>query len=176
MLNRQWKDTSTKFKARIIGKLLGDGGLKTQKNRQPRLQFNHKASDYLWTLYCYNKLKNYLPLNPPTYQKTLDSRLKKGYSETYYVQSRTSPIITFLYKEWYPNKKKILPINMLEMYFTAETLAWWFMDDGHFKVENHVPNKIILSTESFTDEEINWLIQHLKKTFHLFFSRDGQRR
>lgn len=171
-----WLRSDERFKAQIIGKLLGDAGIKVQKNRKPRLQFNHVASDYAWSFYCYQNLKRGIPLNAPVFYKQADSRLKKGYSLIYYVQSKTSPIICYLEKMWYNHRTKILPISLIEKYFTAETFAWWYMDDGHFKIANHIPEKIILSTENFTDEEIEFLIEFIRGKYELQFAIDGQKR
>lgn len=171
-----WNNTSHRFKAQIIGKLLGDAGIKIQPNRKPRLQFNHVASDYEWSLYCYENLKSELPLNPPYFYKQIDPRIEKGYSLLYYVQSRTDDIICYLEKEWYHNQTKVLPFDSVEKHFTVETLAWWYMDDGHLKIENHIPRKIILSTENFTDDEIEFLIEFLQTKYKLPFAIDGQRR
>lgn len=50
------------------------------------------------------------------------------------------------------------------------------MDDGHLKIKNNVPIKIILSTESFTAEENNWLINFLMDKYQLSFRTDKQHR
>lgn len=171
-----WNSTSPEFKARIIGKLLGDGGITKQEGRKPRFKITHAASDFEWINFCYHKLKNDIPINPPVYKKVIDDRLVKGYSEAYQLQSKTSDVITYLYKMWYPNGVKIIPFTLLDKHFTLESLAWWYMDDGHLKMERSIPKKIILSTESFTDLEIFKLIDFIASKYKLTFSIDGQRR
>ena len=171
-----WNNTSQTWKAQMIGKLLGDGCITKQKGRKPRFQFIHTERDYMWSLYCYKSLKKDIPLNKPKYKKTIDSRLVKGYCISYYVQSRTSDVISYLYRQWYPNGKKIIPFILLNQYFNNESLAWWYMDDGHLKVSKGIPQKIILSTESFSDIEINKLIFFLKSKYNLTFSVDKQKR
>ena|SRR5690625_34416 len=89
MLNMAWISTSPVFKTRIIGKLLGDGGITKQYRRKPRLRFTHTARDFQWINYCYHKLKNDIPLNPPKFKKVIDERLANGYSLANYVQSKT---------------------------------------------------------------------------------------
>lgn len=171
-----WLRSGNRFKGQIIGKLLGDAGIKRQERRKPRLQFNHVASDYAWSLYCYEQLCHDIPLNEPIYHRYEDARLKQGYSEIYYVQSRTDEIICYLNQTWYPHGEKIVPFHMLKKYFTAESLAWWYMDDGHLRVKDKTLEKIILSTESFTDDEILGLIQLLNEKFQLSFHIDCQKR
>ena len=133
------------FYARIIGKLLGDGTITKQENRQPRFQFMHRIEDAGWGYYCYDKLKSFIPLQQPMYSKVTDARLQKGYSERYIVQSRTHPLITQWYELWYPNGQKKIPFDFLASFLTAETVAWWYQDDGHLaKSKEGIARKIVL--------------------------------
>jgi len=154
-----------KFYNRICGKLLGDGCITKQERRKPRFQFMHRTEDFGWTNYCYEQLKNFIPLSPPTYRKVMDSRLKKGFSKSYVVQSRTDNLITSLYTTWYPYGKKVLPFDFIEQYLNEEALAWWYQDDGHLKIVNGIVTKLILSTDSFSVEENAKLIQLLEDQF-----------
>lgn len=165
------------FYARMIGKLLGDGCLIKQKNRQPRFQMMHRTEDVEWIQYNYEQLQTSIPLAPPQYEKIQDERLRQGYSERYMVQSKTHPLINELYDLWYPNGKKIIPFTWLEHHFTAESLAWWYQDDGHLKKnKNGIVEKLVLSTECWTDEERELLKYVLNLKFNLLFSVDGQKR
>ena len=101
----------------ICGKLLGDGCITRQERRKPRFQFMHRTEDFGWANHCYEQLKNHIPLNPPTYRKVIDVRLRKGYSESFIVQSRTDEVITQLYRQWYPTGKKKLPFDFIEILF-----------------------------------------------------------
>ncbi|WP_438296403.1 endonuclease [Sporosarcina sp. FA15] len=160
----------------ICGKLLGDGCITKQDGRKPRFQFMHRTEDVGWAEYCYDHLKNFIPLSPPTYRKVMDLRIKKGYSESYIVQSRTDEVITNLYKQWYPNGRKVLPFDYIEKHLDERALAWWYQDDGHLKIVNGTVNKIILSTDSFSNQENNRLIQLILERFNLRFVIDGQNR
>jgi len=160
----------------ITGKLLGDGGISKQLRRRPRFRFTHWHKDFKWTKYCYKKLVNYIPLNPPVFKKTLDIRLKKGYSLAYVVQSRTSDIICYLYKKWHSKGVKVIPFDLLTKYFNHQSLAWWYMDDGHLKLKNNTPQKIVLSTDSFTPKENQWLINFLYEKYKLSFRLDKENR
>ncbi|MBO0601195.1 endonuclease [Sporosarcina sp. E16_3] len=167
---------SGRFQNYICGKLLGDGCITKQEGRKPRFQFMHRTEDVGWAEYCYDHLKNFIPLSPPTYRKVIDSRIKKGYSESYIVQSRTDTVITDLYKQWYPSGKKVLPFDFIEQHLDERSLAWWYQDDGHLKIVNGIVNKVILSTDSFSFEENEWLIRLLFDKFNLRFVIDGQNR
>ncbi|MCG7344359.1 endonuclease [Sporosarcina sp. ACRSL] len=164
------------FNQFICGKLLGDGCITKQDKRKPRFQFMHRVEDFGWSLYCYEELKDEIPLNPPVYRKVADKRLKKGFSESYVVQSKTNLIITELHEIWYPEGKKKLPIRWVQQYLDERALAWWYQDDGHLKMVNGVASKIILSTDSFSSEENEFLMQLLWDNWRLKFSIDGQNR
>ncbi|WP_052483933.1 hypothetical protein [Bacillus sp. OxB-1] len=160
----------------ICGKLLGDGCITKQAGRKPRFQFMHRIEDAAWVQNGYEQLKSNIPLNPPTYRKVADARLKKGYSESYIVQSRTDDAITALYELWYPDGKKKLPIDWIEQYLDERALAWWYQDDGHLKIANGIASKIILSTDSFAPAENEWLTQTIENKWKLRFQQDGQNR
>ncbi|QWC22388.1 endonuclease [Bacillus haikouensis] len=158
------------------GKLLGDGCITKQEGRKPRFQFTHSIKDKEWCEHCYSVLNEHLPLNAPKYKKVKDQRVQSGYTEGYYVQSKTDEAITLLRNLWYKNGKKILPLSFISEHLTARTLAWWYQDDGHLKIQGNIPKKIILSTESFSPLENLQLCKLLKEKFHLSFSQDKQNR
>jgi LAGLIDADG DNA endonuclease family len=167
---------SDEFLSIICGKLLGDGCIVKQEGRKPRFQFIHSIKDKGWCYYCYSRLKDYLPLTGPHYKRIVDDRIIAGYTETYYVQSRTHDHITNLRSIWYKNGKKVIPFEFLMKHLTPLALAWWYQDDGHLKKDSPIPRKIILSTDSFTPAENNQLCQLLKDKYSLLFSMDKQNR
>ncbi|CQR46403.1 LAGLIDADG DNA endonuclease family protein [Paraliobacillus sp. PM-2] len=164
------------FHAKMIGKLLGDGTITKQFGRKARFQFSHTAKDKDWTFYCYQQIVSFFSLSKPIYRKTIDQRLEAGYSESYMVQSHTSPIIDTLEELWYEHRKKVLPLDYISKYFNAVSLAWWYQDDGSLKQENNFPRKIILSTECFTKKERQFLQMLLLEKFNLLFKQDKQNR
>ncbi|MGC4377971.1 endonuclease [Fictibacillus sp. Mic-4] len=160
----------------LCGKLLGDGNILIQAKRTPRFRFSHSVKDKEWCFYCYKELSVYFPLNSPRYRKITDKRVNAGFTEMYYVQSKTSLVFKELKKLWYPDNKKVLPIKLLYHVMSPLCLAWWYQDDGNLKIGNGIPNKITLSTDSFSYEENHFLIQLLQSKFGLSFSLDGQNR
>lgn len=167
---------SSVFHQRMGGKLLGDGCIVQQSRRKPRFQFIHRRQDEQWALYCYEQLKAYIPLAIPFPRKTIDSRVRDGFTESIMVQSRTHPAITDLRALWYPGGVKRLPVTYITEHLTEEALAWWYQDDGHLNIQNGNMRKIILSTDNFTTEENEWLVQLLYHKFQLKFSIDAQNR
>ncbi|MGM8215206.1 hypothetical protein ACLIA0_06465 [Bacillaceae bacterium W0354] len=135
----------------LTGKLLGDGNLTLQDGRKPRLRFSHSVRDKEWCFYCYDQLKMFLSINEPKYRKNVDHRITKGYTEQFYVQSKTHPILCQIKDQWYINRVKIIPREIIIHYLSPLALSWWYLDDGHLKLsKSGTPLKIILSTESFT--------------------------
>lgn len=147
-----------------------------QEGRLPRFKFQHCTPDYAWVKACYEDLRNTLPLNPPWYARYDDPRVQKGYTETYYAQSKTDEMITALYELWYPKGKKQLPIAYIEQHLDREALAWWYQDDGHLKIEKGFVTKVILSTDDFSREENRQLSDLLYDKFSLRFQGDKQNR
>ncbi|MRX54335.1 endonuclease [Bacillus idriensis] len=160
----------------LTGKLLGDGNLTDEAGKRPRLRFSHSIKDSGWCFHCYKELKDFLPITAPVYRKINDSRLKAGYSEQYYVQSKTTPILNNLKPLWYKQRKKILPYELLEKTMTPLALAWWYQDDGHLKIMGPTPLKIVLSTDSFDPAENTFLRELLFCRYNLSFNIDGQNR
>jgi hypothetical protein len=108
-------------KSVIIGSVLGDGYLRKLKGRTDAfLEINHsmKAKDYVdWK---YSVLKN-ISKSPPRIRKIDEERT------AYRFFTCQHPELTKLYREFYKDKKKIIPpkINLDRL-----ILAVWFMDDG----------------------------------------------
>ena len=117
----------------ITGKLLGDGNLTIQTGRSSRFRFGHSLSDRDWCVHCYQELSQNINLTPPKYRKIIDSRLKTGFSENIYVQSKTNPIFNLLKDIWYSGRTKVLPAYLIQNVLSPLTIAWWYQDDGHLK-------------------------------------------
>lgn len=160
----------------LIGKLLGDGSITISKGRSPRFQYSHRAEDKDWVYYCYDRLNPHLSLSLPAYKKVEDSRISKGYSECYYVQSKKCRDITILESLWYKNRTKRIPCSLIHSFFNDESLAWWYQDDGHLVKEKYIVKKIILSTDNFNQTENLWLKKFLFNRYKLNFKLDGQNR
>src|SRR5699024_5902660 len=102
-----------------------------QKGSKPGFKFNHIQTHYSWTNYCFEQLRKDLPLGPPKYSILIDTRQPSGYSTRYYVQSITSRVISYAHTYCYPSRNQLIPVHLLEYFFTTESLAEWYMDDGN---------------------------------------------
>jgi len=91
----------------INAKLLGDGNLTIEGSKQPRFRFQHSYADRGWCYFCYESLHSFIPVNPPRYKKNIDPRINAGFSETLYVQSRISPVLTLLKQSGMQARKRL---------------------------------------------------------------------
>lgn len=132
----------------LVGLLLGDlYACKQSKN--VHLQFKQGVihSDYLFHLY--ELFQEYCLSAPKTFDSLAHKRTGKVYS---YVQFRTISLPCFneLYNLFYHEGKKVVPLNIAEL-FTPLSLAYWLSDDGSF-IKSH--GSIILCTDGFTHAEV----------------------
>lgn len=134
----------------LVGSLLGDGTMRKKINAY--LEINHAYSQKTLVDWIYSKFKN-LVITPPKWRKGNGSR------EAYRFFTRSLPILTPFYDEFFVNGKKIIPENLK---LNALSLAVWFMDDG-----SKSRSSIYLNTQQFTVDEQKKLIFILKDQFGL---------
>lgn len=145
----------------IIGSLIGDGTLSIygrSKNACYRESTGTSQKEYRqWKV---RMLKN------------LDFKTKKDGS----IYSPSHPIYTDLYNLFYPNGRKVLHKEGLNLLDHPIGLACLFMDDGSLVVGNYkkannitlIP-QVFLYSQSFLKEENLLLKNHLKKAFDIEF-------
>lgn len=162
-------ETLNKLKPFLYGKLLGDANLERPSLNRPksRLKLEHgiKQKDYL--LHCYKRIHNFC--NKPFFrERKLIYKNEVKHYHTGIIQSQRLDAFTKLYNLWY-NDKKELPID-LEDYFTVETLAYWFMDDGYIHFKTRAVD-ICFSTHSFSEKSVDRLVFLLNNKFDLNASK-----
>ena len=162
------------FHSLMCGKLLGKGQILYRKNSDLDFRFYHRPANSDWAAHCYHQLKPHISSLSYTQRKVKDIRNTDGYTECILVKGNLSDAI---FQQWFSVDKKTLPLSYLEENLDARALAWWYQDSGHLKKkENGTLEKIILSTEQWTDEELEILKYVLTLKHSLLFSIDGQRR
>lgn len=136
----------------MTGSLLGDGHL-----------FNHDRNNKaLFTQSC--KSHNYLKWKQEFLERlNIKSKISKTFSfdkrynkkrRLFILYTKKSLFFGELLKEWYINKKKIIPKNTK---LTLGSLIIWFCEDGTYsKISG-----ITFCTECFTKEEVSYLINQL---------------
>lgn len=163
----------------IIGSLLGDGTLHKPKpsenetiNRNnsnfSKLQIYTKKSYLDWHFQYLNEYSS--KLSPIFSKEKLVGKNKDGtikrnsvpkYLSAYIYQTFYHPNFTELRNKWYPNNKKIVP---LDLELNPQRIAIWFFDDGS---NNYKQRSATLCTNAFTLEEVEFLSEKLNE-FELF--------
>jgi LAGLIDADG DNA endonuclease family len=114
----------------IFGLLLGDGHGNNISGEGMRISVKKSIihKEYLFFLYDFFLTKGYCSkLEPRKYTRTI-----KGINKFYFgydFNTYTFRSFVWIYKLFYKNGKKILPLN-IEEYFTPLTLAIFICDDG----------------------------------------------
>lgn len=141
----------------LVGLLLGDGCLERSKNsRGARLKVGQSIKQTEFANWLYLNFRDFVRTPP---------RIKEGkvYQEVVF-NTLTHPIFKTFYDWFYPEGKKIVPMNISSM-LTSTALAVWFMSDG--SVKSKQSRGRILNTQSFTKPDIERLIFILKSKFNL---------
>lgn len=147
----------------LVGLLLGDlCAQKRSVNGNTNLHFEqgflHK--DYIFHLYCL--FKDYCSSDPKITDRQPDKRTGKVYTRIQFV-TYSLPCFNEIYLLFYPYGKKLVPSNIGE-YLTPIGLAYWICDDGYFDKKGQ---RILLSTDSYSLEEVNILLGVLSNKFNL---------
>ncbi|MDO8498786.1 MAG: LAGLIDADG endonuclease [bacterium] len=135
-------------KSILVGCLLGDGTMRKKKNAH--LEINHCYAQKVLVDWIFSKYKD-LVITKPKWRKGNDNR------EAYRFTTRSLPIFTPFYDQFFPKGKKIIP-NKLKL--SPLTLAVWFMDDGCKS-----RSSIYLNTQQFNLDEQIQLIDILQNQF-----------
>lgn len=162
-LERSQFSLSADLKATLVGLLLGDlCAVKLKKGTNVRLHFEqglvHK--DYLYHLY--ELFESYCSTAPKISNRLPDKRTGLIYTRVKF-QTRSLPCFNELYDKFYPEGKKQIPENIGEL-LTPLGLAYWLADDGTFSKSHNV---ITLSTDSYSESEVDLLISVLTDKFEL---------
>ena len=155
----------------LIGLFLGD--LCAQKrtikgNTNFHFEQGTVHKDYINHLY--SLFSSFCLSEPKLSQRIPDKRTGKIYSRIQFV-TLSLPCFNEFYFLFYSNKKKIVPVNIKEL-FTPLSLACLICDDGYYhKKENYV----IIATNSYTKKEVDLLIDVLNNKFNLisYSLKDG---
>jgi hypothetical protein len=146
----------------LMGTILGDACVTKINKRHPnsKITFAHKFAHKEYFEYKRELLKNIQ--QTIKYNEVFDKRT----GNTYYSLTYTSfshPYFTNLRKLFYPNNKKIIPIEYLYDKYTTLSLAIQFMDDG-FKSSK---NSKYIATDCFDKENLIMFSSMLNDKFQL---------
>jgi len=146
-----------------IGLSLGDLNIqKRQSCVNACLRFTQGSvhSDYLNHLYI--EFQDLCPQAPKIFNPQPDKRTGIVYSVIYF-KTYSLPCFNELYILFYPDGRKIVPLNIAEL-LTPLGLVYWICDDGTWDKQNR---HVRLCTHSFTLAEVQLLADALNKNFDL---------
>lgn len=139
----------------LVGLMLGDGNLEFNGYRGTRLQIKQSEEKEGYVLWLYSQFAD-LVRTPP--QQRMDTR-------QWYFGTRFFENLEDLRKIFYSDRKKVVPVNINDLFQSPLTLAIWFMDDGRldYRAKSHYAYHI--STDSFTESEVKQLQTLLLERF-----------
>jgi hypothetical protein len=145
----------------LIGLFLGD--LCAQKRAtNTNLHFEQGLIHEDYISHLYDLFKDYCNSGLKHSDRKVDSRTGQIYTRIQFT-TYSLPCFNELYYLFYPNKVKVIPQNIGEL-LTPIGLAYWIADDGFF---NKKGKTVVLSTDSYTLDEVNLLLQVLTDKFGL---------
>lgn len=145
----------------LIGLCLGDLHIERKSlSRNALLRFEQGQVHEKYILYLYSLFKDFCRSEPKYSTRKPDIRTGKTYNRIKF-QTLFLPCFNEFHELFYLNSKKIIPSNIGNL-LTSRGLAFWAMDDGYKEKTG-----FILSTQSYSFEEVELLIKVLKSNFDL---------
>ena len=131
----------------IVGCLLGDGAMRIKTNAL--LEINHSLKQKELVDWIYASLQGFVKTRPKV-------RKGNGNRIAYRFTTRSLPVFTSLYKQFFSsNGKKLIPSSLV---LYPLVLAVWFMDDG-----SKSRTSVYLNTQQFAKEEQKLLQEMFRK-------------
>ena len=139
----------------IVGTLLGDGYLTRLARKQgdgqlSSIHITHSEKQREWLQTKVDALKEFSFSAPQTSPKGIIT-----------TTSKRNPYFGFLRSKFYPEGKKIVPMDIVEQYFSPRMLSAWFLDDGNRQTGKWGRDKGHLYTMGFDKENNEHLCQLL---------------
>lgn len=147
-LSKQQKDI-------LLGLLLGDGSLESSGFKGSRLQVKQSENKKEYVFWLYQQFSTLVRTPPQQRRDTMQ----------WYFGTRYFEDLMDLRNLFYKNRKKVVPSLVEELFDTPITLAIWYMDDGRldYRAKSHYAYS--LSTDAFTQSEVQVLQRILQMRF-----------
>jgi hypothetical protein len=145
----------------LIGTLLGDSSFRCKDGCiNPSVTCAHGVKQ---KLYCEHKTEIFKSLGAKCsyHKRNIPDKRNGIYYEDYTMTIPANPAL----KDWYTQlytPKKIIPITLVEKYFTEVSLAFMFMDDG-----SKTHNSYTIATNCFKRENIEEFSNFLFSKFNI---------
>lgn len=150
---------SNRQKEILIGTILGDAHLeKLHTPELSRLKIEHSLKQKEYVDWFYEEFKNWIRTKPKQKIKKVFGKIHKNYGFCTYGHR----LLGNFQKDFYLEKKKIIPDNLFEN-ITPLSLAVWYMDDGSIKSNKH--KGVFLNTQSFSVKDVKILQSILEIKF-----------
>lgn len=149
----------------IIGSMLGDGHLRKRKETwNSSLEIKRSQKDLNYAENQFEILKPLCTNKGFKLFNRFDKRTNKIYSSVS-ISTKSLDCFNNYYKDWYLNKKKIVPNNL---HLDSLSIAIWLFDDGCIKRNN---NRLEISfyTNAFSFEEASYLKDLLSNRYNETF-------
>lgn len=146
----------------LFGITLGDAHFETQNQGiSYRIKFEQSLKHEAYLNHLYLIFKDWV--RTPPKQRIIKY---KNNRESINVRFATvsDAVFTFYGKQFYKDKKKIVP-KLIHRWLTPRALAYWYMDDGSMKSKES--KGVLLNTQGFAYKEILCLCEVLTKNFNL---------
>lgn len=148
----------------LFGVILGDAHLETQNNRITyRVKFEQSIKHKAYIEHLYDVFKNYVKTSPQLKLVTYKNNQTKSTKIRFATIS--SSTFTFFGKQFYKDKKKVIP-KLIHRWLTPRALAYWYMDDGSMK--SYQSKGVLLNTQAFSHAEVQLLCNVLTEKFNLY--------
>nr|ACU25388.1 hypothetical protein [Trebouxia angustilobata] len=152
----------------LFGVILGDAHLETQNNRITyRVKFEQSIKHKAYIEHLYDVFKNYVKTSPQLKLVTYKNSQTNGQKQSINIRFATisSSTFTFFGKQFYKDKKKVIP-KLIHRWLTPRALAYWYMDDGSMKSTQS--KGVLLNTQAFSHSEVQLLCNVLTEKFNLY--------
>lgn len=150
-------------KSLLVGSILGDGHLEKRAHLSNAIfREEHSVKQVEWLKWKHSNLKPFTTANMWIRDRGNTAMFpdghgkKKQYTITNVcaISTNTHPYLTYLYKMFYLNNKKIISFDFMKKNFNELCLLVWICDDGYY---DHKRNCVVLCTENFSYPEIKIL-------------------
>ncbi len=145
----------------INGTLLSDASVRIYKNKYYWYSLNARSPKFLkWVSKIFEKFKI------PTYI-TVNNKISKVFTLGFYINARKHKWLLSLRNKWYKKiNGKSIKIVPRDLKLTPTTLLFWYLGDGSLirrkKDLSRIPF-IVLATNNFLEEDIEFLIKKLQE-------------
>lgn len=147
----------------LFGVILGDAHLETQNNRITyRVKFEQSIKHKPYIEHLYEIFKNYVKTPPQL--KLVKYKNNQTISTNIRFATISSSTFTFFGKQFYKEKKKVIP-KLIHRWLTPRALAYWYMDDGSMKSTQS--KAVLLNTQGFSHDQVCILCNVLTQKFNL---------